>query len=74
MKFTRSADADVARIVSLVQIFPCLGAVDAEADRRLAEAFGRGVDAGRQYVLRRDRHAQAAECWLHGDGYCLTLT
>jgi protein-L-isoaspartate(D-aspartate) O-methyltransferase len=72
VRITRDAAAVSARIVSLVQIFPCLGAVDAEADRRLADAFGRGVDAGRLYLFRRERHPQGPACWLHGEGYCMT--
>lgn len=65
MKITRAPDGDRARVVSLVQIFPCLGAVDGGADQRLAEAFDRGVDIRTTYGVRRDRHAPGPACWLH---------
>jgi protein-L-isoaspartate(D-aspartate) O-methyltransferase len=58
---------------STVGIFPCIGAVDAEADRLLRGAFGRGLPPERVRSLRVEPHDEAADCWLHGDGYCLSL-
>jgi protein-L-isoaspartate(D-aspartate) O-methyltransferase len=72
MKITRGPEQCRAQVVSLVQIFPCLGAVDADADRRLQEAFDRGVDRVSTYLVRRDHHAEGPACWLHGEGYCFT--
>jgi protein-L-isoaspartate(D-aspartate) O-methyltransferase len=74
LKITRAAGGDHARVVSLVGIFPCLGAVDAEADQRLAEAFDRGVDVVSTYAVRRDPHPPGPGCWLHSEGYCFSAT
>jgi hypothetical protein len=71
LRIARAAAGDRARIVSVVGVFPCLGGVDAEADRRLGEAFARGVQIGSEYALRRDTHAPDARCWLHDDSVCL---
>lgn len=73
MRMTRLDNGDVARVLSLVGIFPCLGALDTEADRRLAAAFGRGVEAGQEFRFRREAHAPEPACWLHGEGYCLAM-
>jgi protein-L-isoaspartate(D-aspartate) O-methyltransferase len=60
--------------LSPVGIFPCIGAVDAdaEADRRLGAAIARGVAPDAVHTLRRDAHEPAATCWLHGEGFCLS--
>ena len=73
IKVTRDTDGYAARVVSLVGIFPCIGAVDPEADQFLSEAFARGIDAGQKLVLRRDQHGRRPACWLHGDGYCFAV-
>lgn len=72
LKVTRHDPTFAARIVSPVGIFPCIGAVDPNADRRLGEALagGAGIDVVRS--LRRDAHAAEPNCWLHGDGFCLS--
>jgi protein-L-isoaspartate(D-aspartate) O-methyltransferase len=59
-----------ARIVSVVGIFPCVGAVDAAADRALADALARGTDSGATFAVRRDPQPRDDRCWLHGDGIC----
>ncbi len=60
-----------AKFVSQVGIFPCLGAIDAEADRLLAEAFARdGLTEVRS--LRREPHNEDSSCLLHGCGYCFS--
>ena len=72
LKVTRHDSTFAARIVSLVGIFPCIGAVDTEADRRLGNALARGVGTDVVHSLRREPHAADLTCWLHGDGYCLS--
>jgi protein-L-isoaspartate(D-aspartate) O-methyltransferase len=72
LKVTRQGETFAARIVSLVGIFPCIGAVDTEADRRLGEALARGAGTDVVHSLRREPHTAEASCWLHGDGYCLS--
>jgi protein-L-isoaspartate(D-aspartate) O-methyltransferase len=67
----RAAAGYGAAVVSPVVIFPCLGGVDTEADRRLAETFAKGGFGGLR-SLRRDAHEPAPSCLLHGEGYCFS--
>jgi protein-L-isoaspartate(D-aspartate) O-methyltransferase len=60
-----------ARLISPVGIFDCEGARTETGNARLAEALARG-DLESVYRLRRDSHERGANCWLHGENYCLT--
>jgi protein-L-isoaspartate(D-aspartate) O-methyltransferase len=57
--------------LSPVGVFPCVGALDSNADRLVAEVFDRGglPEAG---LLRRDAHDPDSSCVLHGRGYCFS--
>lgn len=71
LKVTRTEGGYSARFLSRTAIFPCIGARDLDADRRLWEAFvGGGWESVRS--LRREPHEQDATCWLHGDSFCLS--
>jgi protein-L-isoaspartate(D-aspartate) O-methyltransferase len=70
--FVKITHGGSAEIVSPVGLFPCIGAIDSEADRRLARALGSGVDPSLVRSFRRDWHVEQAECWLHGEGFCLS--
>jgi len=61
-----------AAIVSGVRIYPCAGARTPRAERLLARALGQG---GQRFVrsLRTDPHICEPNCWLHADGYCLSI-
>jgi protein-L-isoaspartate(D-aspartate) O-methyltransferase len=61
-----------AAAISGVGIYPCAGARSAQAARLLGRALG---DGGQRFVrsLRLDLHAREGTCWLHGDGYCLSI-
>ena len=72
LKVTRHDPSFSARIVSPAGMFPCIGAVDADADRRLGDALARGTGIDVVRLLRRASHAVAPSCWLHGDGFCLS--
>jgi protein-L-isoaspartate(D-aspartate) O-methyltransferase len=65
------SNAFAAKSVSGVKIYPCAGAREECAMRRLSRALGEG---GQRFVrsLRRDTHTHDETCWLHGDGYCLS--
>jgi len=65
-----AADRYAAAYAGMVGIFPCLGALDGEADRLLEQAFQTPVSEVRS--LRRDAHEKASSCWLHGAGYCFS--
>ena len=71
LKVVREGEAYAARFLSTVAIFPCAGARDDEANRRLRESFMRG-DFASVKSLRRDAHERADTCWLHGEGFCLS--
>ncbi len=69
LKVTRERDGYVARFVSPVGIFPCIGTRG--ADQPLHDAFARGNwEAVRS--LRRDPHGVTDACWLHGAEVCLS--
>jgi protein-L-isoaspartate(D-aspartate) O-methyltransferase len=53
-------------------IFPCLGAIDSDADRLLGEALKQnGLNGIRS--LRREVHDPEPSCLLHGEGYCFSI-
>jgi hypothetical protein len=60
-----------ARFLSYFAVFPCVGALDEEADRVLAQAFDGGRLAEIR-CLRRDAHEADSSCLLHGRGYCFS--
>jgi protein-L-isoaspartate(D-aspartate) O-methyltransferase len=71
LKVTRNAGRYDASFISAAGIYPCEGAIDAEAERRLGEALDRGgYDQVR--CLRRETHDKEESCWLHGVGYCFS--
>ncbi len=57
--------------LSTVGIFPCIGAIDRDADAVAARALAAG---GYESVrsLRRDRHDLDQSCWLHSKQVCLS--
>jgi protein-L-isoaspartate(D-aspartate) O-methyltransferase len=69
-----------AKLLGPAGIFPCVGALDENADRLLGEAFGKinwaatpmqdGLADTRS--LRRDSHDADSTCLLHGRGYCFS--
>jgi protein-L-isoaspartate(D-aspartate) O-methyltransferase len=60
-----------ARWLAQSGYFPCFGAIDREADRRLGDALARnGLTDVRS--LRRAAHSPDESCLLHGDGYCFS--
>jgi protein-L-isoaspartate(D-aspartate) O-methyltransferase len=71
MLVTREPSHLSVRAVSSVGIFPCIGAIDREADKRAATALGR-TDYDSITSLRRDSHDQDDSCWLHGNDFCFS--
>lgn len=68
---TRREDGYDARFTIPVGVFHCEGGRSEDADALLKKAFA-GRDSQTVRVLRRDEHAPADSCWLHGQGYCLS--
>ena len=60
-----------ANVISPVGIFPCFGAIDAEADRLVSKALAEGGLAGVR-SLRCEAHVADESCGLHGRGYCFS--
>jgi protein-L-isoaspartate(D-aspartate) O-methyltransferase len=72
VKVTRHGAEYAARCFFQVMIFPCVGARDVAAITRVDAARAQGQpDAVRS--LRRDAHEPEPDCWLHGEGFCLSL-
>jgi protein-L-isoaspartate(D-aspartate) O-methyltransferase len=71
MRIERLQQGYEARWLSPCGFFPCFGAIDGEADRRLSDTFARGglIDSR---SLRREKHCAEESCLLHGDGYCFS--
>ena len=72
IRIQRTASEYGAEWLAPCGFYPCFGAVDAEADRRLAEVFAQNRLAEMR-SLRRDAHAREASCLLHGEGYCFSI-
>jgi protein-L-isoaspartate(D-aspartate) O-methyltransferase len=71
LRVKREPQGYAARFVSTLQIFHCVGGRDAELSRRLHNGFTGG--AWRSVPsLRREPHEASQDCWLHGDGFCLS--
>jgi protein-L-isoaspartate(D-aspartate) O-methyltransferase len=60
-----------AQWMGLCGFFPCFGAIDGEADRRLGEALAQNRLAEVR-SMRRAAHEPEPSCLLHGEGYCLS--
>jgi protein-L-isoaspartate(D-aspartate) O-methyltransferase len=65
----RDADGCPARFILPVNIFHCASARDPQEELLLSRA--NIARCGIVARLRHDEHSQAAECWLHGPGWCL---
>ena len=66
----RRGNEFLAKWLSAVAIFPCVGARDAESERALATAFEKG---GWERVTRLYRRGDLPDeqCWLKGPDWCL---
>jgi protein-L-isoaspartate(D-aspartate) O-methyltransferase len=60
-----------AQFVSEVGVYHCVGGRTRSAEGLLKSAFARG-DAERVRSLRLDDHEENRDCWLHGQGFCLS--
>src|SRR5262245_21013673 len=60
-----------AEFQGMVGIYPCTGARTEAGEARLRSRLTpTGLDGVRR--LRRDPHPEGPDCWLHGDGFCLS--
>ena len=60
-----------AKLESFVRFYPCLGLRDSVDLTRLDKALA-GGRAPFVTTLRRDRHAEDGQCWLHTPDWCLS--
>jgi protein-L-isoaspartate(D-aspartate) O-methyltransferase len=68
---TRNGDSFGARVVSMVQVYSCLGGRDAQLNAALMQTFSRG-GWERVRSLRRDPHDAGDGCWFHASSFCLS--
>jgi len=73
LRVTRTADEYQARLLSPVGIFHCVGPRTDDGNARLLKSLAQGNHASVRR-LRRDDHAQSADCWLHAAEFCLSLS
>jgi protein-L-isoaspartate(D-aspartate) O-methyltransferase len=71
LKATQSKPSWHARFISSVGIYHCVGTKSRSAGSRLREAFASG-GAEKVRSLRLDAHERNRNCWLHGQGFCLS--
>jgi protein-L-isoaspartate(D-aspartate) O-methyltransferase len=71
LRVERRTESYLARFVSPVGIFHCIGARTEHGEQILRAAYQRGALSVVQR-LRRDRHDEQATCWLHGSSFCLS--
>jgi protein-L-isoaspartate(D-aspartate) O-methyltransferase len=69
---TRNGDAFGAHVVSMVQVYSCVGGRDPQLNAALMQTFSRG---GWEKVrsLRRDPHDAGDRCWFHAPSFCLSF-
>jgi protein-L-isoaspartate(D-aspartate) O-methyltransferase len=68
----KRGDVYPVRIVTFTVIYSCTGLRSPALDRRIAQTMMHGR-LGTVQSLRRDRHAAAESCWLHGDDFCFSF-
>jgi protein-L-isoaspartate(D-aspartate) O-methyltransferase len=73
LRVERRTDAYIARFISPVGIFHCIGARTEHGEQILRGAYQRGALSMVQ-SLRRDYHDEHSTCWLHGSSFCLSRT
>lgn len=62
-----------ARVLAPVAVYSAVGLRDDSMNERLGKAMmGGPMKWAAVKRLRRDEHAEAPGCWLHGKGFCLT--
>lgn len=66
------AGAYVPAVKSFVAIYSAVGLRDAASEAKLGAAMRRTAFPNLTR-LRRDAHTASEACWLHGDGWCLTM-
>ena len=71
LKVTHQPAGYAARFVSKLRIFHCAGARGVQYSERLASQLG-GNGWRSVQSLRRDSHGPDADCWLHGQEFCLS--
>jgi protein-L-isoaspartate(D-aspartate) O-methyltransferase len=67
---TRDGDAWNARVVTMTAIYNAIDLRDSTMNDRLCDAFMKGLPAFTR--MRRDAHEPSANCWVHGDTFCLS--
>ncbi len=61
-----------AHFVTPTMIFHCISARSDKMNQRLNKAYSKGSHE-QVKLLRRDPHDLSTSCWLHGEGFCLSM-
>jgi protein-L-isoaspartate(D-aspartate) O-methyltransferase len=69
---TRDGDAFCSRVVSMVQVYSCIGGRDPQLNAALMNTFSRGRWE-KVRTLRRDPHDRGDRCWFHTSSFCLSV-
>jgi protein-L-isoaspartate(D-aspartate) O-methyltransferase len=72
LKVSRLDNGYVAALLGQCGFIPCINGRDAESETALAAAL-EGGDMDAVKSLRRDTHNADETCWMHCDGFCLSL-
>ncbi|MGE5361413.1 MAG: protein-L-isoaspartate O-methyltransferase family protein [Bacteroidales bacterium] len=68
----KNGGAYAARLVTFVAIYSATGLREEAANKRLSESM-RTNPMPAFTCVRRESHDPEASCWLHGEGWCLTI-
>jgi protein-L-isoaspartate(D-aspartate) O-methyltransferase len=71
LKATRSSPNWKAQFITQTLIYPCMGGRRKVAEALLGKAFA-GGHTEKVRSLRLDEHKRNRDCWLHGQGFCLS--
>jgi hypothetical protein len=73
LRVARQSSAYIARFISAVGIYHCIGARAGREEDILRSAYQQG-DMSTVNSLRRDDHEEQPTCWLHDSSFCLSKT
>jgi len=73
LRLDRQGPGFAARSAGRVGFFHCVGARDDDEAVALSRALHDPSGQQQMKSLRRDRHERDESCWLHGDGWCLSM-
>jgi protein-L-isoaspartate(D-aspartate) O-methyltransferase len=71
LKIVRKESELIPELGPMVAVYSCVGARDADLNRRLGQSFMQWKP-GEIRSVRIDPHESCETCWIHGRGFCLS--